>query len=69
MDLQLHNLHLENDEAFRLYLSLVESHQKKEMEYEQTLDPTVLKEVNHLRRLINKVFSLMINDASVLNLN
>jgi len=49
---------LQEKEPFVLYKVLVEACRFKEAEYDESRNPRVLKEIQILRKLINRVFKL-----------
>ena len=60
------NLNLSGKEPFVLLMVLlVEARCKKEVEFNDTLDPDVLEELHQIRRLIKKVFKLVVGEKNI----
>lgn len=64
-----HNLILQEEEPHVLYNILIEACQKKVLEYDETHSPKVLEEIQILRKLIDRVFKLVIASIAYASTN
>jgi len=69
MILKHSNLNLFDKEPYVLLIVLVEARKEKALEFNDTLNPDVLEELQLIQRLIKKVYKLVVGEKTIPSAN